>query len=133
MLADDDLMETATRRHLRRGVTDVLVFDYPALPGRTAGRAADLLVNVPCAVRESARYPTRSASRELALYVAHGLNHLTGASDATAAGRRAMRRRELRWLAEAEQRGLITGIVAETRIGGRVSRCRVAGETAACR
>ncbi|MBQ3810327.1 MAG: hypothetical protein II839_05855, partial [Kiritimatiellae bacterium] len=40
-----------------------------------------------------------NADAELALYLAHGFDHLAGSDDATAAGYRAMRRRELRWLA----------------------------------
>ena len=41
-----------------------------------------------------------TADRELALYLAHGCDHLTGADDATPAGRARMRRRELGWLRE---------------------------------
>ena len=37
-------------------------------------------------------------ARELALYLAHGLDHLAGADDDVPARRRAMRRRETAWL-----------------------------------
>jgi ssRNA-specific RNase YbeY (16S rRNA maturation enzyme) len=36
---------------------------------------------------------------ELALYIAHGFDHLSGADDDTPARRAAMRRTEMRWLA----------------------------------
>jgi ssRNA-specific RNase YbeY (16S rRNA maturation enzyme) len=44
---------------------------------------------------------------ELALYIAHGCDHLAGASDRTPAGRARMRRREQAWLAEARRLGYV--------------------------
>ena len=50
-------------------------------------------------------------SRELALYLAHGLDHLAGRDDAAPAERRAMRRRENGWL--AAEAGAWAGLAAE--------------------
>jgi ssRNA-specific RNase YbeY (16S rRNA maturation enzyme) len=48
-------------------------------------------------VREGPQHD--GADAELALYIAHGFDHLSGADDNTPARRAAMRRTEMRWLA----------------------------------
>jgi ssRNA-specific RNase YbeY (16S rRNA maturation enzyme) len=90
------------------GATDVITLPYAATP--LAPARAELVACPAVALRAAAaRDPATllpeerrlawSADLELALYLAHGLDHLAGSSDATAAGYRAMRLRELRWLA----------------------------------
>ncbi|MFA5688652.1 MAG: rRNA maturation RNase YbeY [Kiritimatiellales bacterium] len=76
--------------------TDVISFRYDPIPGE-AGCTGDLIVNVDRAVEEGPQHSGVSA--ELALYIAHGFNHLSGADDNTPARRAAMRRTELRRLA----------------------------------
>ncbi len=90
------------------GATDVITLPYAATPAEPA--RAELVV-CPAVARAAAaaRDPAtllpeeRAAgwdeNAELALYLAHGFDHLAGSDDATPAGYRAMRRRELRWLA----------------------------------
>jgi len=84
------------------GPTDVITVRYHAIPGeREEGDIAELYVNVERAVQLARQgWP---AGRELALYLAHGCDHLAGEDDATSAQRRRMRRRELTWLREAEK------------------------------
>jgi len=87
-----------------KGPTDVITARYHAVPGEPEqGDVAELYVNVERAVQLSRR--GWSAGRELALYLAHGCDHLAGEDDATAAERMRMRRRELGWLREADSRG----------------------------
>ena len=81
------------------GSTDVISQRYEPLPGEPAGMRGELLVNVERAWQVGARRSGWSTSRALALYIAHGCDHLNDAADATLAGRQRMRRRELRWLA----------------------------------
>ncbi len=86
--------------------TDVITVPYAAMPGEPA--RAELLVNPLEALRRASRRGTNllpeeramrwSADLELALYVAHGFDHLAGSDDAAPSDFRAMRRRELRWL-----------------------------------
>ncbi|MCX7819307.1 MAG: rRNA maturation RNase YbeY [Kiritimatiellae bacterium] len=64
----------------------------------------EILVNVAAALRRS-KNPA-GASRELALYVAHGCDHLTGGRDDTPARRRAMLARNRRALKAARAAGL---------------------------
>lgn len=88
--------------------TDVITVPYAAMPGEPA--RAELLVNPEEALRRASRRGAEllpeeramrwSADLELALYIAHGFDHLAGSDDASPAGFRAMRRRELRWLSE---------------------------------
>lgn len=97
-------------------VTDVISLDYAPLPGEGVGDSqADVYINVQQACRAAALYQRRPAgavARELALYLAHGIDHLRGGDDATPRGRASMRRRDLRWVKWAERRGLLTGWVA---------------------
>ena len=82
---------------LGRGVpTDVMAFAYPPGPADRGRYEGEVLVNVQRAWQEGRR--RRGPSHELALYVAHGCDHLAGRDDATAAEALAMRRRENRWL-----------------------------------
>lgn len=87
--------------------TDVVAQAYAAVPG--AGPAtAELILNAERAKQEGQSRPGGPA-RELALYLAHGLDHLAGRDDDTPARRRAMRRRETAWLdaAPAACRGIL--------------------------
>jgi probable rRNA maturation factor len=76
--------------------TDVISFRSEPIPGEE-GVTGDLIVNVECAVCEGPQHDGVDA--ELALYIAHGFDHLSGADDDTPARRAAMRRTEMRWLA----------------------------------
>ncbi|MGD9612340.1 MAG: rRNA maturation RNAse YbeY [Kiritimatiellia bacterium] len=76
--------------------TDVVTQAYAAVPGVCAA-TAELVVNAERARAEGRGRPGGPA-RELALYLAHGLDHLAGADDDVPARRRAMRRRETAWL-----------------------------------
>jgi len=91
--------------------TDVIVCRYDPLPGTTDCPSADIFVSIDRAVAEGTTRARRgygwSVDKELALYLAHGCDHLTGADDRTAEERRRMRSRELRWLQQAERAGLL--------------------------
>lgn len=80
------------------GATDVITQAYEPVPGEPAGLIGELFVNVERADRVAARRAAWPADRELALYLAHGFDHLTGADDRLPAERARMRRRELAWL-----------------------------------
>ncbi|MGN0834177.1 MAG: rRNA maturation RNAse YbeY [Kiritimatiellia bacterium] len=80
------------------GATDVITQRYDALPGEPAGVYGELYVNVDQAVRVAPRRRGWSVAKELLLYVAHGMDHLSGADDRDPKGYDRMRRRELRWL-----------------------------------
>ncbi len=81
-----------------KGTTDVITQRYEPIPGEPPGLIGELFVNVEGAVRAAPHRAGWSADRELALYVAHGCDHLTGADDHTPKDRARMRRRELNWL-----------------------------------
>jgi rRNA maturation RNase YbeY len=78
------------------GPTDVITLRYEAVPGETDGETAEIILNAECAWRQGG--DRAGADRELALYLAHACDHLCGFDDQTPAARRAMRRREWRWL-----------------------------------
>lgn len=80
------------------GPTDVITQRYDAIPGEPDGLVGELFINTDCACREGAKRPRWSPARELLLYAAHGMDHLSGADDTTEAGYRRMRRRELAWM-----------------------------------
>lgn len=91
-----------------RAQTDVVAQAYAAVPGVSAA-TAELVLNAERAQSEGRRRAGGPA-RELALYLAHGLDHLGGRDDDTPARRRAMRRRETAWLDDdpAAYRGILS-------------------------
>lgn len=80
------------------GVTDVITQAYDAIPPEPPGLLGEIFVNVDQALRAAPARKGWSPAHELLLYVAHGMDHLSGADDHDEAGYRAMRRRELGWL-----------------------------------
>jgi rRNA maturation RNase YbeY len=101
VLTDDEGITQTNREFFGKNrPTDVISFRYDPVPGETDGVTGDLIVNVECALREGPAYEGPDA--ELALYIAHGFNHLSGADDNTPQKRAAMRRTEKRWLAELQ-------------------------------
>lgn len=97
LLLTDDIGMTRFNREFfgKDRPTDVISFRCEPVPGEP-GTTGDLIVNVDCAVREGPRHD--GIHTELALYIAHGFNHLSGANDDTPARRATMRRTEMRWL-----------------------------------
>jgi len=92
------------------GTTDVITFAYPTIPGEKPGWRGEIVVNVEEAA-DVCKRRRGDINRELALYLAHGCQHLGGADDRTAKQRSAMNRRQNRWLREAKQMKLIRQLV----------------------
>ncbi len=108
VLTDDEGITGPNREFFGKNrPTDVISFRYDPIPGEDAGATGDLIVNVECALREGPAHDGVNA--ELALYIAHGFDHLSGADDDTPQKRAAMRRTEKRWLAalQSEVKNLI--------------------------
>lgn len=116
MLLDDAGMLPLVRRYFgAERTTDVISFRYAPSPADAGLSSGEIVVNV-----ERARAQGRGrggASAELALYLAHGCDHLMGQTDATAAARLRMRRRERRWLRQAREAGLAHALIADRRRG----------------
>ena len=81
-----------------KGPTDVITQRYDAMPGEAEGVYGELYVNTDQALRVAPKRRGWSAAKELLLYVAHGMDHLSGADDLKPADYDCMRRRELGWL-----------------------------------
>ena len=86
------------------GTTDVITFSYFDDPGSLfPGEAAvELLICLDAARREGEKRADSSYSREVVLYIVHGLLHSAGEDDLSPAPRRRMRRREREVLAGLE-------------------------------
>ena len=80
------------------GPTDAITQAYDAMPGEEPGVYGEVYVNCDRARRAAPRRRGWSPAKELLLYVAHGMDHLSGADDLDPRGYDAMRRRELAWL-----------------------------------
>ena len=80
------------------GATDVITQAYDAIPPEEPGLYGELIVNVDQAWRAAPRRKAWSPAQELLLYIAHGMDHLSGADDHAPADYNRMRRRELAWL-----------------------------------
>ena len=81
-----------------KGPTDVITQRYDAMPGEAEGVYGELYVNVDQALRVASKRRGWSPAKELLLYVAHGMDHLSGADDLKPRDYDRMRRRELGWL-----------------------------------
>ena len=84
------------------GATDVITQRYDAMPGEAEGVYGELYVNVDQALRVAPKRRSWSPAKELLLYVAHGMDHLSGADDLKPRDYDRMRRRELNWLKELD-------------------------------
>ena len=80
------------------GATDVITQAYDAVPPEVPGLYGELFVNIDQALRAAPRRKGWSPAKELLLYIAHGMDHLSGADDCAEADYNRMRRRELKWL-----------------------------------
>lgn len=80
------------------GATDVITQGYDAMPPEEPGVYGELYVNLEQAARVASSIPNWSVEDEILLYVAHGMDHLSGEDDLTEAQYARMRRRELGWL-----------------------------------
>ncbi|MDR0994259.1 MAG: rRNA maturation RNase YbeY [Verrucomicrobiota bacterium] len=108
VLTDDvGMPEYKERCFGQRIQTDVISLSYAAIPG-VCPSTAEIILNVERAAQEGA-HRAGGVERELALYLAHGIDHLAGHEDDTPSRRRTMRRRETAWLdaAPAAYAGLV--------------------------
>ena len=81
-----------------KGPTDIITQRYDAMPGEAEGVYGELYVNADQAFRAAPKRRNWSPAKELLLYVAHGMDHLSGADDLKPRDYDRMRRRELGWL-----------------------------------
>ena len=110
ILMDDENISGVNRDFLQRHrPTDVISFTYEPQPGITEGYMGEVLVNVERAAQEGQRTGA-SPDSELALYMAHGCLHLTGATDDTRPERARMRRTERNWLRTARKQQVVYGL-----------------------
>ena len=87
-----------------KGPTDVITQRYDAMLGEPEGVYGELYVNTDQALRVAPKRRGWSPAKELLLYVAHGMDHLSGADDLKPRDYDRMRRRELGWLKELSER-----------------------------
>ena len=80
------------------GATDVITQAYDAIPPEEPGLFGELFVNTDQAQRAAPKRRGWSPAKALLLYVAHGMDYLSGADDPSPADYARMRRRELSWL-----------------------------------
>ena len=80
------------------GATDVITQRYEAIPPEPEGVYGELYVNTDRALEEGEKRHGWSPAQELLLYIAHGMDHLSGADDHSPVEYNRMRRRELGWL-----------------------------------
>lgn len=113
-LTDDAGITAANRAYFgKNSPTDVISCAYDPMPGEAGLRTGEVIVNVQRACEEGARRDGTDA--ELALYIAHGCQHLAGRDDGTPADRAAMHRCENAWLRRAKPLGLIRGLTEKDK------------------
>lgn len=80
--------------------TDVISFRYDPVPGEDEEFSGDLIINVDRAIEIGPEQ--NGADYELALYIAHGFDHLSGAEDDTPEKKQIMLNTETAWLKEID-------------------------------
>jgi probable rRNA maturation factor len=109
-IGDDAWIQELNRKYREKDrPTDVLAFPQATLAPESVGPAGspllgDVAVSAETAARQAAELG-HSFERELALLVTHGILHLTGWEDATAAQRRRMMARAEEILAQVGREG----------------------------
>lgn len=100
IILQDDAASDAAHRAIMNvdGATDVITQGYTAIPPEPPGVYGELYVNCDQARRAAPLRRGWSPKKELLLYVAHGMDHLSGADDHSSKDYARMRRRELKWL-----------------------------------
>ena len=99
ILTDDEASAAAHAAIMGvEGATDVITQAYDPMPPDENGLCGELFVNCDQAARAAPRRKGWSVAKELMLYVAHGMDHLSGADDIAERDRARMRRRELAWI-----------------------------------
>ncbi len=96
ILDDEGITPINLRYFDRPKPTDVISLAYEPIDA-DEGWVGEVIVNAERALQEGA-HRDGGWLKELALYIAHGCDHLSGADDSTPDERRRMRRRELEWL-----------------------------------
>ena len=97
-----------------QGSTDVITFDYrdeTTLPQEENPVSGEIFVCLEVANDAAARHGT-TFSEEVVLYCAHGMLHLAGLDDHSAADRAKMRSAEARVMAALRQRFVLTDLFA---------------------
>ena len=97
---ESDAMHRAIRGIV--GATDVITQAYDAIPPEEPGLLGELFVNVDQALRAAPRRRGWCPAKELLLYIAHGMDHLSGVDDHSPADYARMRRRELAWIRDLD-------------------------------
>ena len=101
----------------KNGTTDVISLAYAPVPESPDRYAGEIVVNVEKALEEGPAHG--GCADELALYLAHGIHHLAGASDRTPTLRSKMLRQERGWVGEAVRKGLLDNLFAPHRTRAR--------------
>ena len=111
VLVDDEGITQTNREYFGKNrPTDVISFRYDPVPGEDDELSGDLVVNVDRAVQEGTA--RGKIDHELALYIAHGFDHLNGAEDDTPEKKKKMLATETAWLRKATANGLISGLIS---------------------
>jgi probable rRNA maturation factor len=110
LLLDDEGITLPNQEYFGKNrPTDVISFRYDPIPGESPALSGDLLINVERALEVGAAH--QGADYELALYIAHGIDHLSGSEDNTPEKRAAMLSTETTWLELAQKEGLIEQLI----------------------
>ena len=112
VLVDDDSITQTNREYFGKNrPTDVISFRYDSIPGEAESWSGDLVINVDRAVSEGTA--RGKLDHELALYIAHGFDHLSGAEDDTPEKQKKMRATETAWLRTARAEGLLAPLLSQ--------------------
>ena len=94
----------------KENTTDVISFTYDPIPGEQQLLCGDIIVNLDMVIEEGKR--RSNVNYELAFYIAHGFDHLSGNNDNTPLKRKKMHAREKKWIEQAAKYDLLDDLIA---------------------
>jgi len=111
VIMDNQGIQSLNQRYFQKDQpTDVISFAYPG-DETSPHDSGEVFVNAERALETGPEFD--GVSHEIALYIAHGCHHLSGADDQTEKDYTHMRQTELTWLKEARRLNLIAPLLKE--------------------
>lgn len=111
ILTDHENMISLNSKYFKKKTTtDVISFTYNPIPGEKQLLGGDIVINLDMVMEEGKK--RNNINFELAFYIAHGFDHLSGYDDNTPIKRKKMHDREKKWIEQADQHNLLDNLIA---------------------
>ena len=110
IIVDNNKIKKLHKKYFNKNIiTDVITFSYSPIPGENKF-SADIVINIDLVYKEG--LIRNNIDYELAIYIAHGIDHLNGNDDNSYLKRQEMHNREKKWLLKLEKNDLLNNLIS---------------------